>query len=135
MVPDQRSAASNPHDVVLQFENHRGKADPMKAIQSEAEQAFYREVVKLVASDAPEGWVIAVMKIEVGGPVCEVTVDHIDATGHVIWFDITHELRQMLCRACEQFRTAMQDSGGTAWRHASLTLSISGVISAEFWNR
>lgn len=107
----------------------------MKAIQSKAEQAFYREVLKLVASDAPDAWVIAVMKIEVGEPGCEVTVDHIDATGHVIWFDITNELRQMLCRACEQFRAAMQDSGGTGWRCAALTLSTGGVISAEFWSR
>ncbi|MDB5976958.1 MAG: hypothetical protein JWR07_3718 [Nevskia sp.] len=114
---------------------HRGKADPMKAIQSEAEQAFYREVVQLVASDAPDGWVISVMKIEVGEPACEVTVDHIDATGHVIWFDITGELRQLLCRACEQFRVATQSGAGANWLHASLTLSSSGVISADFWRR
>ncbi|MDB5978130.1 MAG: hypothetical protein JWR07_4890 [Nevskia sp.] len=107
----------------------------MKAIQSEAEQAFYREVVQLVASDAPDGWVIAVMKVEVGEPGCEVTVDHIDATGHVIWFDIISELRQLLCRACEQFRIATQSSAGANWLHASLTLSSSGVISADFWRR
>ena len=107
----------------------------MKAIQSKAEQVFYLEVVKLVGSDAPDGWVIAVMKIEVGEQACEVTLDHIDATGHVIWFDITGELRQMLCRACEQFRVATQGSATANWLRASLTVSSSGIISADFWSR
>ena len=104
----------------------------MKPIQSKAEQEFYLEVVRLVAEDAPNDWTIAVMKVDVSRG-CEVKLDHIDSTGHVIWFDSTPELHRKLCKACTEFRLASAAGGVTHWTRASLTLSASGVISADFW--
>jgi len=110
-----------------------GKAELMKPIQSKAEQDFYQEIVRLVAGDAPNDWTIAVMKVDLGEHGCEVKLDHIDGTGHVIWFDAAPELRQRLCQACGEFRLASAAGGVAHWTQAALTLSASGVISADFW--
>lgn len=107
----------------------------MKTIQTKAEQEFYQEVTQLVASDAPDGWTIAVMKLELEQHGCEVTLEHLDSTGHVIWFDAGAELRERLCRSCRAFQLASGQDGAAHWTRGSLTLSSSGVISADFWQR
>jgi len=110
-----------------------GKAEPMKTIQSRAEQDFYQEVVRLAAEDAPNDWTIAVVKVDLCDDGCEVELDYIDSTGHVIWFDSALDLRHKLRQACKVFQRASAAVGAAHWTRASLTLSASGVISADFW--
>ena len=107
----------------------------MKTIQTKAEQEFYQEVIQLVASDAPDGWIIAVMKFELSQHGCEMMLDRIDSTGHVIWFDTGAELHEKLCRSCRKFQLASGQGSTVHWKRGSLTLSSSGVIAADFWHR
>ena len=110
-----------------------GKVEPMKTIQSKAELDLYQEIVRLVAEDAPNDWIIAVMKVDLGGDACEVELNHIDSTGHVIWFDTAPDLRHKLCQACGVFQRASGAAGAAYWTRAYLTLSAGGMISADFW--
>ena len=105
----------------------------MKTPQSKIEQELYQEIVSLVATEAPEGWTIAVLKVSLNGQGCEVQLDYIDSTGHVIWFDTEPEFRELLCRVFRKFHVAAQSEGVAEWSQGALTLSATGVISADFW--
>jgi hypothetical protein len=109
----------------------------VKKIMSDAEQALYQVLARIVAAEAPRDWTIAVLKFEIARSVprqCRVTLEYVDSTGHVIWFEAPHEALHELGLAALRFHAVRPEHGGQQpWTRASLTVSPLTLISADFW--
>lgn len=104
-----------------------GKADIMEK-EHQAQRELHAELLELIRPEAPGGWIIVLIKAELAGPEGEVSVDHVDSTGHVLWHENGVELRRAVYRALWRYR----GSAGAEWSRASLVLSEEKLLSADF---
>lgn len=100
----------------------------MEKEHDKARQALHAELLVIIGPEAPGGWIIALVKVDLDGAAGEVRLDHVDSTGHVLWHDNKTELLGALHAALRRHR----EDGGAAWTRASLVLSPAELLSADF---